>query len=122
MPSVERLLTLPEDWRVTASATNGAATATKAAVVGARHIAFGFSISASGLPAATVEAQVRENAGATLRIRMQIPAAAFAPIIYEFRHPMVFTTGNDCDITLPALGAGIIGRVELWGMTEQMTA
>jgi hypothetical protein len=120
MPSKEDLLVGTEGWRATATATNGVATATRAAPTNQRHFITGFSISATGTaPAAgSYTAQIRQNGGGTVRRDIAIPAAAFAPIIYEFRRPIEIPRGQDCDITLPALGAGAVGRVELFGITR----
>lgn len=107
-----------QEWRETANATNAAATATRAAEAGKCHYITGFSISASGTIAASVVAEIRQNGGATSRRAFQIPNAAIPPIIYEFKRVIKVPVGLDADITLPALGAAIVGRVELVGFTR----
>lgn len=118
MATLNTLLAGVEQWRETASADNGAATATHAAVTNKRHFVSGFSISASAAFAGLKTAKIRQNGGATTRREFQIPAAAFAPIIYEFKRPLEIPRGEDVDITLDASGtAGVVGRVEIVGFT-----
>ena len=118
MPPREEFVGGVEEWRVTANASNGAATATKAAETGQKHYVTGFSASVSGTVAASVVLAIRQNGGATVRREFQIPNAAIAPVIYEFKRVLEVPVGLDVDITLPALGAGITGRVELLGFTR----
>lgn len=119
MASLESLIAAPVDFRATDSQVNLAATATQAAPgAGFRLVVTGFSISANGPPAAGVLCQIRKNAGATEVRRFQIPASAFAPIIVEFKHAHQLEENVSADITLPALGAGITGTVELLGLIK----
>lgn len=118
MPARERFLGGVQEWRETASANNGVATATRAAEAGKRHYITGFSISAStAITAAGVVAQIRRNGGGTVIREFNIPNAAIAPIIYEFKQVLEIPTNQSADITLSALGTGITGRVELVGFT-----
>lgn len=119
MPSREEYVGGVEEWRETASASNGAATATRAAEATKCHYITGFSASFSGAVAATVVLSIRQNGGATTRRAFQIPAATLAPVINEFKRVLKIPVNTDVDITLPALGAGITGRVELLGFTRE---
>lgn len=118
MPARERFLGGVQEWRETASANNGVATATHAAEAAKKHFVTGFSISAStAITAANVTAQIRRNAGATVIREFNIPNAAIAPIIYEFKQVLEIPVNQSVDITLAALGTGITGRVEIVGFT-----
>lgn len=120
MPTLNTFLAGREEWRETGTGTAAAATATRAAPGAGRRLwVSGFSISVSGTaPAAgTYAAQIRQNGGATVRHEFAIPAAFFAPIVYEFKRPLEIPVNQDADITLSALGAGAVGRVELFGFT-----
>lgn len=118
MPVREEFIGGTEEWRETATATNGVATATHAAEAGKNHYVTGFSISASATVAVSVLAEIRQNGGATTRRAFVIPNAAIAPIIYEFKRVLKIPTNQSVDITLPALGASVVGRVELLGFTR----
>lgn len=116
MPVREEFLGGIEEWRETAEATNTTVTATHAAEAGKKHFVTGFSISASAAPAASVLAEIRQNV--TTRRAFRLANAAFTPIIYEFRRALEMPVNTNVDITLPALGAGVIGRVEIVGFTR----
>jgi hypothetical protein len=118
MPVREEFIGGIEEWRETASATAGVATATRAAESGKQHFVTGFSISASGTIAASVVAEIRQNAGATTRHAYQLPNSAIMPIIYEFKRVIAVPAGQSVDINLPSLGGGITGRVEIMGFTR----
>lgn len=91
-------------------ATNGAATVTLAAP-GARlrWLVESLTISMSGDPAAAVEFSI--TSGAAVIERIQFPAAACAP----FSTCAIYRGGiNEAVVlTLPALGAGIVGCVSV---------
>lgn len=106
---------LPHRWSVIASATNGAATATKAAEQNRRHYITGIVISASAAPAASVQVDVRK--GAVDFISAEIANAAFAPIMWELKRPIEGNINEAVSINLPALGASVIGTVTLMGFT-----
>lgn len=124
MPSMETLLSSPIEWSVRATGTNATVTATKAAPtsgVGFRHYIFGLTISASDAPAATVEVQVRKNSATTPVVLdgFQLPTAQFAPIIVNYlSHPFEGDDNGDVDVTIPALGAGVIAVAILKGTTR----
>lgn len=119
MPVREEFIGGIEEWRVThAPAANTTATATKAAEAGKRHYVTGISFSASGTPAASVTVEIRQNGGGTQRRAFIVPNAAIPPIIYEFKRVLEIPTNTDVDINMPALGAGVSGRVELVGFTR----
>lgn len=118
MPARERFLGGVQEWRETSSATNGAVTATRAAEAGKKHYITGFSASAStAISAAGVVLQIRQNGGATVRREFLVPNAAIAPIIYEFKQVLEIPANTNVDITMSALGTGVVGRVELVGFT-----
>jgi hypothetical protein len=121
MPVREEFIGGIEEWRETASATAGVATATRAAEASKKHYITGFSISASGTIAASVVAEIRQNGGATTRHAYQLPNSAIMPIIYEFKRVIEIPTNQSADINLPSLGGGITGRVELMGFTRYAT-
>lgn len=119
MASAEALLFGPLGWSVIHS--GGAATlsqATKAAIAGAEHVISGFSISANGVPAAAVLAQLKD--GVTVIDQWFIPASAFAPIIMDFKRPFVITVGTLAELSLPSLGGAISGSVTLRGLTRRV--
>lgn len=128
MLPIERLIGAPLDLAKDAfvasdKQTNGAATASQAAPgVGKQLVIVGFMISVSGAPAAAVTAQIRYNSGGTVIREFEIPAAAFMPLIVEFKHAMVIPENMQADLLLPALGAGIVGKVELLGFITLMTS
>lgn len=104
--------------------TAALATATQAAPgSGAQLIITGFSVSATGTaPAAgTYRAIIKQNSGATTRVTYNIPAAAFAPIIYEFKRPIKVPENQNATLELQSLGAGAVGRVELYTITRPVT-
>lgn len=118
MPRLEDLAFAAAEWTVTASGTNAVATATKAAEAGKSHYIAGVSISMSAAPAASVLAEVRENA-ATAKDQFRIPAAVFAPIVINYVRPIRIAKGLSADVTLPASGtAGVIGTVTIRGFSR----
>lgn len=120
MAGLETILGGKEEDVATAESTAAAATATQAAPgAGKQLIVTGFSISQSGTaPAAgSYVAQIRENAS-TVRRNFRLPAAAFAPIIYEFKRPLFITENLSADITVGSMGAGCVIRVELITITR----
>lgn len=116
MPTREDLLGGVTEWTEVATATNGTATATRAAVTGKIHYISGISISANGQPAAAVAATVTD--GATTKDRFEIPALAFSPIIINYVRPIRCTVSTAANVTLPALGAAITGTVVIKGFTR----
>jgi len=105
--------------------TAAPATATQAAPgAGLQLYITGFSVSATGTaPAAgTYRATIKQNAGGTTRATYNIPAAAFAPIIYEFKRPIKVPENQNATLDIPSLGAGAVGRVELYTITRPVTA
>lgn len=105
------------EWSINATANNGVATATKAGVGGKMHFITGVTLSASGAVAAPVEAQIKD--GTTALDKLEIPAAAFAPVVINFQRPLRCTAGNDAVFTCPALGSGVTGSVTVRGFTRQ---
>jgi hypothetical protein len=119
MPRAEDLLFAPAKWTIVVTGTNTTVTAVRAAPTGnQRNYVVAISISASGVPATNVTAQVRSNNGANILDQFEIPAAAFAPIVINYVRPLEVGQGLNCDLNLPALGAGVIGTVVLRGFTS----
>jgi hypothetical protein len=116
MPRSEDLLFAPSKFTVVASGTNTTVTAAQAAPFGKqRNYIAAISVSASAAPATTVSVQVREAAGTIIHDRFELPAAAFAPIVINYVRPIEIGQGANCDVTMPALGAGVVGTVVLRG-------
>lgn len=75
--------------------------------------------SASAAPAATVEATLtgaQTPAQAAQTLKFEIPAAAFAPVTIDFGvHPLKCTVNTDAVLTIPDLGAAVIGSAQIFG-------
>lgn len=75
--------------------------------------------SASAAPAATVEATLtggQTAAEAAQTLKFEIPAAAFAPVTIDFGvHPLKCVANTDAVLTIPALGAAVIGSAQVYG-------
>lgn len=105
------------EWSVVATtAANAVVTATKAAVTGKTHYVTGYRLSASGAPAATVSATLKD--GATVVEQVEIPAAVIAPIVVTFRHPLKCTKGALTEVSCPAIGGVTRCTVTLHGFTR----
>ena len=102
-------------WSVVATATNGAATATKTGLASHRHYVASVSYSSKGLPAAAVTADLKSQA--TVKDQWEVPAANFSAVVIGYNHPIEMGIGEDAVLNLPALGAGIVGTVVLKGYT-----
>lgn len=116
MARAEACLFGPLGWpSVIASGTAAVATATKAAAPGFQHILSGITISASGTPAAAVTVTLKD--GTTVIDQWEIPAAAFAPIVIEYKRPFIITVGNLVELSIPSLGAAIKGTAVIRGLS-----
>ena len=115
MARLEAVAFNPTTWSEPATATNGAATATKAGVTGFSHYVTHITISASAAPLAAVQAQLKD--GTTAIDKFEIPASAFSPIPVNYVRAFKITAGADTVLTLPALGAGVVGTVTLKGFS-----
>lgn len=104
-------------WAVIATQnTNVAATATKAAGgTNLRHFITGYSISCSAAPSATVSVTVT-NGGTTVE-QIEIPAAAFTPVVVNFLAPVAADANTAVAITCPAVGGTTRSTVCLRGFT-----
>jgi hypothetical protein len=93
----------------TATATAAVATATKTApgaASGRRLHLQGFIISASAAPGAAVEATITGLEDGTITI--QIPAAAFAPIVVNFgSSPLRGSAATNLVLNVPSLGGSV---------------
>ena len=95
--------------------TNATATATKAAISGKTHFITGYSVSCSAAPGAAVSVTITD--GATTVERVELPAAAFAPIAVNFSSPIKCTENSAAAITCPAVGGVTRSTVTLRGFT-----
>ena len=95
--------------------TNVAATATKAGVAKQRHFITGYSVSCSAAPSAAVSVTITD--GATTVERVELPAAAFAPIAVNFSAPIRCGINAAAEITCPAVGGTTRSTVTLRGFT-----
>lgn len=124
MPDYNKTLAAPvQPGNVaTATQTNATATATQAAPsAGNCLLVQGFIISASAAPAAAVEAQLQQGTGPTLVFPIEIPAAAFAPIVKDFgTHPIQLPEAAAALLTCPALGAAVKCNVTLFTVTSSI--
>lgn len=100
---------------VATQATNTAATATKAGVSNQRHFITGYSVSCSAAPSAAVSVTVAD--GATTVERVELPAAAFTPIVVNFNSPIRCGIGAAAEIVCPAVGGTTRSTVTLRGFT-----
>lgn len=112
----------PARWSEVASATNGTATATHAAVShtdvrvpAVRHVITGFSFSASAAPAAAATLLVKN--GTTTIFSYNIPTTFVGPFDVDLSSPYVCDQATACSIVASALGSGVIGTVVLRGMS-----
>lgn len=99
---------------------NTPAVATMIAAVDKHNVATMAILSASGVVAAVVRATLAfTKNGVAKTIGIEIPATAMAPIILDFgTHGIVSDKNTTIVLTLPALGAAIIGEVNLIGFTR----
>lgn len=111
----ETLLFGPLGWSVVATATNGISAATKAGVAGFQHVISGVSLSASAAPTAIQTVTLKD--GSTVLEQWELPVAAFAAIMFDFKRPYVITAGANAVLSMPALGVAVVGTVVLRGMT-----
>lgn len=116
MASAERLLTSPLKWSIVATQVNGLAQAIKAAQQGYAHYITGISISGSGQPVSPATVLIKD--GATILDQWEIPASAFAPLVYDLKRPYPGSSGNQVSVELGALGAGIRGTVSIRGFSS----
>lgn len=117
MARAEDMLFSPIKWNVVASGVATTVTASRAGTAGKSNYIVMISISGSAQPAAAVTVQVRANSGGTILDQFEIPAQPFAPIVINYVRPLRVPEGQQCDIVLPSLGAGVTGTVVLKGYT-----
>lgn len=105
-------------WTVVGTATNGTATATKAAVTGRgqRHYITFVLVSFSAAPATALTCLVRNSASTTIA-QFEISANATAPIMINFVKPLRGGEELSVDATVGAAGSGVIGTITLGGYT-----
>lgn len=117
MARAEDMLFSPIKWSIVANGTGAIVTASRAGTAGKSNYIVMISISGSAQPLTPVTAQVRANSGGTIMDQFEIPAQAFAPIVINYVRPLRIPEGQQCDINLPSLGAGVTGTVVLKGYT-----
>lgn len=83
------------------------------------YIIEGVTVSASGTPSASVIVTLDTDSGARTLWSARLPNAAFAPIDINFKKALVADKGKNVRLTIPALGVGIIGRVEFRGIVKK---
>lgn len=105
----------PATWTATDRDTNAQSVATQAAVARARHFVTHITVSGSAAPAAAV--QVTLASGATTLDTFEIPAAAFAPIVFNYNRPLRGGINEAITLTCPALGAAVVSNVTVKGFT-----
>jgi hypothetical protein len=94
------------------AATAAVATVTKSSQSSACIYITGFIISATGAPAAAVEATL---SGPSATLKLEIPAAAYAPITKDFSsHPLKCAADTNAVLTLPSHGGTVVGSVQLF--------
>ena len=95
---------------------NTPATATHAAVAQQRHYITGYSISCGAAPAAAVSCTIDD--GAVTIERVELPAAAFSPVVVHLAQPIRCGIGTAVVLTCPAVGGTTRSTVVLRGYTE----
>lgn len=95
-----------------------AATATQGAPgAGSQLIITGFSISFGVSSTAAGTYQIRRNGGATVMRQGNLPIGAMAPVIYEFKRPLVCGDNQDADIVVAGATTATV-VVELFTVTR----
>jgi len=103
-------------WAVVDTQTNATATATHAGVSGQQHYITSVSVSASAAPATAVTCTI--TGGSDTLDEFLIPPGAFSPIVINYDHPLRVDEGDDAEITVAALGSGVVGKVVIRGFTK----
>lgn len=100
-----------------ASGAAGATATQGAPGVGSQLIITGFSISFGTSSTAAGTYQIRRNGGAIVMRQGNLPIGAMAPIVYEFKRPLVCGDNQDADIIVSgATTASVV--VELYTVTR----
>jgi hypothetical protein len=95
--------------------TNSIATATKAAVANQRHFITGYSVSCGAAPTAPTTVTITD--GATTVERVELPAAAFSPIVVNLSAPIRCGINAAAAIACAAVGGSTRSTVTLRGFT-----
>lgn len=114
-----RLLTAASEWvAVATKADNSDAVATKAGESGKSHYITHIMISASAAPGGVVSVTLVDDAGSPATYeRIELPAAAFAPVSVNYVRPIRIPKGLDAVLTLPAIGGTTRGTITMKGFT-----
>lgn len=100
----------PSNQHAIATQTAATATATLAAPGAAkRYLITGYEISASAAPTAAGTYNVKN--GTTNIVTLNIPTAAFAPIVVTLKRPFEVDVNTACSVTVGSLGTGIVCTV-----------
>jgi hypothetical protein len=120
MASFEALLTAPIEWRAEDEQTNAQAQAIQAAPGADEElIVEAITVSASAAPAASVMVTLDTEDGARVLWKGRLPNAAFVPLEIPFKKVLVGNKGKNVRLTLPALGAGVVGHAQVRGITRK---
>lgn len=103
------------DWRQSATATAGVATATQAGVAGRIHAFDTVLITVAGSVAAAVQAEIRS--GVTVLGVINIQAGAVGPIFASWQRPFRCAASEAASVVVPSLGAGVRCDVLVTGVT-----
>jgi hypothetical protein len=114
----EQLLGGWEEWREMGEATDDVATASKTAEPNKQHYVTGFTLSCSANPATHVVVEITETSGTVSRHKFYYDGAS--PLYIELKYVIKAAAGEDIQISMPALGTGIVGIVELMGFTRHV--
>ena len=115
MAGMDQVMGSAATWHVVATGTNAVATATRAASSEQAHFITGVEYSTSGIPAAATSVTIKD--GTTVIAQFEVPATQRDPVILPFARPLRCTRGNAASAAIGALGAGIVGTVNLHGFT-----
>jgi hypothetical protein len=103
-------------WSPIDTQTNATATATRAALSGARHYITGYSVSVRGTTPAVGTFEVRS--GANVLVRLELPAAQMAPIDVYLDFPIECNINESAVATVGAMGATQTATVSVRGYTQ----
>lgn len=96
--------------------TNVTATATRAGIARQRHFLTGYSVSCAAAPTAPVSVTI--TSGSTTLDRVELPAAAFSPIVVNYSSPVRCGLAETVEITMPGVGGTTRSTVVLRGFTS----
>jgi hypothetical protein len=106
----------PAGWCVSATATAATATATKAAVPAtySKHVIFGIDVSFAAVSSVASTITINDGASPVWTLSLPIGTATFSR---TFVRGIALTAGNAASAVLTSGGTGIVGSVNLDGVT-----